>query len=629
MNFTKRTFQTIIVLSVFISFLQAQEIKRIQPEWWFGGALGGNINFYSTDFKSLKAGNSVPTPFKKGSGLGLFIAPHLEYRPHSVWGGMLTFGFDGRGGSFNDVKSSGTPDTTHSLSTSMNYLSLEPSVRIAPFTEPIYFFAGPRLGFNVAKSFTLEQSPGGKTAGDFDNTRGTVISGQIGAGYEFSLSNPESEWQTILSPFLAVHFGQGPRSFESWGLTTFRFGAAIKFGNTKEITEKVEREVQFSVRAPRIIPKERKVQETFPVRNYIFFDKNSAVIPNRYVRLTREQAETFKEEQLLHPEPKDLTGRSRRQMTVYHNILNILGDRLRKDAGTTVTLIGSSEQGSASGEALASAVGAYFESVFDIDPDRIKTKGNTKPSIPSVLPGATRELDLVVPEDRRVEISSSSPELLEPVQIISLQEDPLDSDVLFSVRNAQDYFASWSIILTDENGKVTRFGPFTTQQERISGKIILGGKMQSKYKVELEGQTSDGKIVKKEESMKLVQSDEPEEAPGYRFSILFEFDQSKTVATYERFLTQSVTRLIPDGASVIIHGHTDIVGEESHNLKLSQNRSQEAMNVIERALSRSGKKNVEFDTYGFGEDVRRAPFDNNLPEERFYNRCVIIDIVPE
>jgi hypothetical protein len=27
--------------------------------------------------------------------------------------------------------------------------------------------------------------------------------------------------------------------------------------------------------------------------------------------------------------------------------------------------------------------------------------------------------------------------------------------------------------------------------------------------------------------------------------------------------------------------------------------------------------------------VRRAPFDNRLPEERFYNRTVIIDILPE
>ena len=90
---------------------------------------------------------------------------------------------------------------------------------------------------------------------------------------------------------------------------------------------------------------------------------------------------------------------------------------------------------------------------------------------------------------------------------------------------------------------------------------------------------------------------------------------------------EEVAPLIPDGGSVIIHGHTDNIGEEGHNLKLSKDRSEETMNVLQRVLAKAGRK-VKFDTYGFGEDERRAPFDNRLPEERFYNRTVIIDIVP-
>ena len=31
---------------------------------------------------------------------------------------------------------------------------------------------------------------------------------------------------------------------------------------------------------------------------------------------------------------------------------------------------------------------------------------------------------------------------------------------------------------------------------------------------------------------------------------------------------------------------------------------------------------------GFGDDADFAPFENKFPEERFYNRTVIIDIVP-
>jgi outer membrane protein OmpA-like peptidoglycan-associated protein len=617
-----------LLLVTFFSFLtiNAQEIKRIQPEWWFGGSVGMNFNFYSSDFHKINESNDYARSFLKGSGTGLYLAPLIEYRPDPVWGGMLQFGFDGRGGDFNDVR-----DTSGNLSlgTSMNYLSLEPSVRVSPFKFPLYFFGGPRIGFNVAKSFTLKKTPGSTSEGDFTNIRGTTIGGQLGAGYDLLLTKYENPWQIIASPFLSLHFGQGPSSDVDWSLTTLRLGVAAKFGNTNEIKSIVEREVQFSIRAPKIIPNERRVQETFPLRNYIFFDAGSAVIPERYIRLKQEQADQFKEEQLLQPEPKDLTGRSRRQLTVYHNILNILGDRLRKYPETKITLIGSSEQGIAGAEELAYSVRRYLVQVFSIDENRIAVKGSTKPNTPSVLPGATRELSLVVPEDRRVEITSSSSELLEPVQIISLQEEPLDSDVLFSVSNAEDYFASWSVVLTDENNKITRFGPFTSHQERVPGNVIIGSKTRGQYKVTLEGQTSDGQVVRKEETMKLLRSDEPEEAPGFRFSILFEFDQSKTVATYERFLTQQVIPLIPDGSSVIIHGHTDIIGEESHNLRLSQNRAQETMNIIGQGLAKVRKSKVKFDTYGFGEDVRRAPFNNDYPEERFYNRTVIIDIVPD
>ena len=143
------------------------------------------------------------------------------------------------------------------------------------------------------------------------------------------------------------------------------------------------------------------------------------------------------------------------------------------------------------------------------------------------------------------------------------------------------------------------------------------------------GETSGGQTIRKEEKVRLVRSDEQDENTGWRFSILFEFDQSKTVATYNRFLANEVAPLIPAGGSVIIHGHTDVVGEESYNLRLSRDRASETMAVLQNALARAGKRSVRFDTYGFGEDVRRAPFENTLPEERFYNRTVIIDIVPE
>jgi outer membrane protein OmpA-like peptidoglycan-associated protein len=622
----KRLAGRVVLAALFLTGMSVESrAQRLQPQWWFGVVGGANFNFYSGSTTPLTPLGNEPT-FGKGSGTGLFLAPLLEYRHNDVWGGMLTLGFDGRGGSFDNVAVNGV---NHTLSTSMNYISIEPSLRINPVGPGFYVFAGPRIAFNASKGFDYAEQGSATVHSDWTNTRGTVLTGQIGVGYDFPLTSADNQWQVQLSPFVAGHFGQGPRSVEDWSLSSVRAGIALKFGSSREVRERVSQEVQFSVRAPRIIPMERTVNETFPVRNYVFFDERSTSIPDRYVRLSASDAATFTEEHLLEPQPKDLTGRSRRQLTVYHNVLNILGDRMRKNAQARVTLVGSSPQGSATGRAMAEAVKNYLVDAFGVNGGRISTEGRDKPAIPSMVSGATRELDLVRPEDNRVEITSNTPELLQPVKIISLQEDPLDSDVLFTVSGAEEMLASWTLEATGDDGRVQRFGPYTSNQERINGKLILGDKLQGRYTITLVGEAKGGQTVRKEQTIRLVRSDEPERDLGLRFSILFEFDQSKTVSTYERFLTNTVAPLIPDGASVIIHGHTDVIGEESYNLKLSQNRAREAQAVIERALASAGKRRVKFDTYGFGEDPRRAPFENRLPEERFYNRTVIIDIVAE
>ena len=89
-----------------------------------------------------------------------------------------------------------------------------------------------------------------------------------------------------------------------------------------------------------------------------------------------------------------------------------------------------------------------------------------------------------------------------------------------------------------------------------------------------------------------------------------------------------VAPLIPDNGNVIIHGHSDIIGEEAYNMNLSQERVRETQHILERALLKTGKKGIRYETYGFGSDTEAAPFENKFPEERFYNRTVIIDIIP-
>jgi outer membrane protein OmpA-like peptidoglycan-associated protein len=397
--------------------------------------------------------------------------------------------------------------------------------------------------------------------------------------------------------------------------------------------------VRFSVYSPLNIPIERRVRETFPIRNYIFFNLGSTEIPDRYVLLTKEQAKDFTEDKLEEFTPRELSGRSKRQLLVYYNVLNILANRMEKNHSTTITLVGSSEKGSEDGLLLARAVRKYFEEIFGIDSLRIKLEGRDKPKIPSEHPGGILELDLLREGDRRVSIESSSPELLiefqsspnsplKPIEILTVQDAPPDSYVSFNVAGAKAAFSSWSLEMQDETGSIQKFGPYTQEVVNLPGKSILGLRPEGKYKATMIGERKNGSKTKLDTTvqMKLWASSQLKE--GLRFSVIFEFNESQAITIYEKYLNDIVTPKIPENGTVIIHGHTDIIGEEEHNMELSEARANEVKSIIENSLARLGRNDVKFEVKGFGEDINVSPFENKFPEERFYNRTVIIDIIP-
>ncbi|MDO8929141.1 MAG: OmpA family protein, partial [Bacteroidota bacterium] len=133
---------------------------------------------------------------------------------------------------------------------------------------------------------------------------------------------------------------------------------------------------------------------------------------------------------------------------------------------------------------------------------------------------------------------------------------------------------------------------------------------------------------KKETTAHLVLWTPPVAEEMMRFSIIYEFNNSEAIAMYDKYLTEVVTPKIPKNGTVIIHGHTDIIGGEDVNMKLSLARANDVKGIMEKALAKSNRTDVKFDVRGFGEDENLAPFDNKFPEERFYNRSVIIDILP-
>lgn len=338
--------------------------------------------------------------------------------------------------------------------------------------------------------------------------------------------------------------------------------------------------------------------------------------------------------------PKRLSGRSNRQLIVYYNILNIIGDRMGEYPNAQIQLVGSSLQGSSDGLLMAKSIRNYLHLVFNIDTSRIKVEGNTMPKLPSMQPYVKKEIYLHQEGDRRVSIESNSPEMLmefqsghdvplKPVEMYNVQLAPLDSYITFYNEGSNKDFSSWSMEIQDVKGETHLSGPYNKEKITLPGKFILGKKPQGNYKVTMIGQLRAGGIIKEDTSVHIVLWSPPVDEEAMRFSILFGFNNAKATDLYKRYLVEIIAPKIPSGSKVIIHGYTDIIGDDDYNLKLSEERSNEVYQILKSEVLRIGKTDVIFNVYGFGEDLGLLPFENDTPEERFYNRTVIVDILPK
>lgn len=627
----------------------AQEVQYTRPSWKFGVAAGANFNFFNGSTQNLNSGFTPPTAFHKGDGVGLFLAPSIEYyRPKSYLGFIFQAGFDSRKGQFNQVI---TPCNCNAdLDAKLTYFTIEPSLRLAPFKSNFYLYGGPRLAFNIDKSFTYHQETNPafplqvenpNETGDFSNIEKTIVSMQIGMGYDIQLSSQAHKTQFMLSPFVAFHpyFGQNPRSTETWNITTLRAGIVLKMGRGHkiEVVNLIDKKVDFTINTPKSERVENRVREIFPLRNYVFFNVSSTEIPNRYVLLNKEQVKNFKEEQIQFKPSKNKTKRSERQLFVYYNLLNILGDRMQKNPSSTINLVGSSENGKEEGIVMAENIKNYLVTLFDINSARISVEGGRKPLVPSEQPGGKLELDLLREGDRRVTIESNSEALLmefqsgdaplRAIEIVTDNPDENPDDITFFAKGSSEAYKNWTLELKDNNGKKEVFGPFSEDEVIISRKQILKNQQEGTFVVVLTGLTNNGKIEKKETTTRIMPIVTSEIKESIRFSVIYEFNESKSISIYEKYLTEIVANKIPVGATVIIKGYSDIIGEDNYNKKLSLARANDVKNILEKSTEKQLRTDVKFEVFGYGEDKKQALFENNLPEERFYNRTVVIDIV--
>jgi len=134
--------------------LQAQETQYTKPSWYFGVAGGANFNFYDGSTQQLTANFTPPVTFHEGDGTGLFLAPSIEFhKPNTRFGFILQAGYDSRKGDFD--RQTTDCNCPADLKTDLSYITVEPSLRYAPFKSDFYLYGGPRFSFQPRQISSL------------------------------------------------------------------------------------------------------------------------------------------------------------------------------------------------------------------------------------------------------------------------------------------------------------------------------------------------------------------------------------------------------------------------------------------------------------------------------------------
>jgi len=439
---------------------------------------------------------------------------------------------------------------------------------------------------------------------------------------------PEKQLDGFLNSFSKSHGGEALKAYDADELPSIfeavsskmihRYVLSYYFPPTGKITM-----------APGIINiEEITTIDTSPMLNYTYFDTGSSAIPERYVLFNLQKDTTgFSENGLRGGQEK------------YLHVLNVIGSRLRQNTEATISIIGcNSDFGEEKGRtdlsrSRAESVRAYLQYIWGISPERMEISARDLPEIPS-----SSRLDLGHEENQRVEIRTDHLEILDPVRstYIDIRSDADSIRILPQIESEYD-LASWEItFFSDDEHIETISGDGVIQSDMIlSSEAFLPEKLAGYDLLNATVALTDinGNTFEMESTPININFMRREQLRaqnlGYMVEekyalILFDFDRAEIKERNALIINHIVNRIKAiEDVAVNIVGHTDIIGSEDYNIKLSERR---AKAVYDQLLVELGKEKAHAIHYS-GVGPFDPPYDNKLPENRALNRTVTITLI--
>lgn len=621
------------------------------------------LNNHSANFQNLPDAFSCGANYTSGSGGGFAVGGLYEMPMADVLKLSLRAGYSSDKAilrssesqlfGINGESQSGTFEK--SLDAQISTIGLEPLVGYRIY-QGMTLHAGARLGFLMQKEYEQKEqivSPGNavfeenktrtrnQTSGDLTNTSAMQAALLAGVSYDIPLN---AGGTVIASP--EVFYSLGLTSFISgldWSGSALRAGVSLKLSPGFSAPLPPEDRPSTPAPAPKppvlaasieavgvteagseapltkVTVEEFLRKQSQPLLPYIFFEENSAEIPARYVRKSSAQVAQFSPAGLY----------SLATLEAYHEILNIIGKRLQDNPSAAIILSGynsntaSEKNNTDLSKRRAENVKNYLTGMWNIPASRITVQAKNLPPSPSNI----QEPD-GIEENRRVEITSASPQILAPLLLNDTVRTANPPMVRFksSVQSGAG-LSSWKINISSERGGLlkTASGSGNSAQADVAAGDITAGLQQESSRVlyTLEAYDRIGQVLKTEAKslpveMTTIQSKRrassaDKEIENYSL-MLFEFDKAELSADNEK-ITRSIKSALKPNSIVTITGYTDRFGSEDYNLRLSEQRAATVARVLGVPAGRAR---------GLGESV--LLYDNELPEGRFYSRTINITV---
>lgn len=406
-----------------------------------------------------------------------------------------------------------------------------------------------------------------------------------------------------------------------------RLGQSLTLTAAPVTVKLVQSRASLAVTPAALTIEEIKTIDVSPMLAHIYFAKGAGEISPQYLRFGGPGETAGFDEQKF-------TG----TIEKYYQDLNIIGKRLADNVAAKITLIGCNDNtGEEKGNRKlstrrAEAVRDYLQTVWNIPPERMTVAVRNLPAKPSSI-----KLKEGQAENRRVEIVATEPAILAPIRStyfttgIDASTLALRPEVIapYGIDAWRVTAANASGTLADMTGKGAPPKEMRIPLNRRDLKALAaGGDIMVKMTLkDRKGQSmvlaaAPVKIDFIQTSQRLAQKQNLRVQEKYAL-VLFDFDKETIDTANQAIIDTIVSRIMTlPKATVAIVGHTDTIGTEKYNLKLSERRALAVYKLLAAGFGGDLADRIRHSGVGPNSPL----FDNQSPEARTFNRTVTITL---